>query len=329
MRRPKCQAEDYLQFLIASPRQFTCTEAARVQPPQPLPPTHDAFHRLLLRLEPDAPTLWQEARAQVQLRQGVLVIDDTTLDKPYARHMNLVRRHWSGKHHAVVHGINLVTLLWTDGDRPIPCDYRVFTHDGQTKQDHFRALVTAARERGFQPHCVAFDGWYASLDNLKLLRSFGWRWLTRLKSNRLVNVERQGAQALGTAAISAQGTIVYLQGYGLVKVFRIVTPDGDTAHWATNDLTLDDGQRLAFAEWSWKIEEYHRGIKQFCGAERCQACSATIQRNHLTLVLRAFLRLEYHAFHQGISWFEAKTRLVREAVRSYLAKPLYTLPLIA
>ncbi len=25
-----------------------------------------------------------------------------------------VRQHWSGKHHAVVEGINLMTLLWSD-----------------------------------------------------------------------------------------------------------------------------------------------------------------------------------------------------------------------
>jgi hypothetical protein len=70
---------------------------------------------------------------------------------------------------------------------------------------------------------VAFDGWYASPPNLKLLRSFDWAWVTRLKENCLVN------------------------------------PDGT------------------------------------------------------------------YCYHKGISWFEAKTSIIREAVRAYLAKPLYTL----
>ena len=34
--------------------------------------------------------------------------------------MDWVQRHGSGKHHAVVEGINLITLLWTDGDRHVP-----------------------------------------------------------------------------------------------------------------------------------------------------------------------------------------------------------------
>jgi hypothetical protein len=33
MNQPKVEPEDYIQFLVASPRQFTCTEAAAVQPP--------------------------------------------------------------------------------------------------------------------------------------------------------------------------------------------------------------------------------------------------------------------------------------------------------
>ena len=59
-------------------------------------------------------------RGLVQREGGVLVLDDTTLDKPYARKMELVTRHWSGKHRRVVAGINLLTLLWTDGHALIP-----------------------------------------------------------------------------------------------------------------------------------------------------------------------------------------------------------------
>ncbi len=33
---------------------------------------------------------------------GVLIVDDTTLDKPYAAKMDLVTWHWGGKHRCVV-----------------------------------------------------------------------------------------------------------------------------------------------------------------------------------------------------------------------------------
>jgi len=73
----------------------------------------------------------------------------------------------------------------------------------------------------------------------------------------------------------------------------------------------------------WRIEEYHRGLKQFCSIERAQHRSAQAQRNHIGLALRAFLRLECHRLRTGVSWFEAKTAIMRETVRAYLAQPLY------
>ena len=77
--------------------------------------------------------------------------------------------------------------------------------------------------------------------------------------------------------------------------------------------------------WSWGIEEYHRGIKRFVGVEGCFAGKAVAQRNHIGLALRAFLRIERPCFSTGISWFAAKVSIIRDAVRAYLAKPIYTL----
>ena len=94
---------------------------------------------------------------------------------------------------------------------------------------------------------------------------------------------------------------------------------------ATSDLSMNEQFRLKYAELSWAIEAYHRGIKQFVGVERCFARKAVVQRNHINLALRAFLRIERHCFSKGMSWFEAKVSIIRDAVRAYLAKPIYTL----
>jgi putative transposase len=323
----KCHDTDYIDFIIASPKLFSCTEAAKVQPQAVDPPAHDAFTRLLLRLVPNPETLWQEANPLVDRAGGLLVLDDSTLDKPYAKAIDLVTYHWSGKHHAVVRGINLITLLWTDGDRHIPCDYRLDDkgNDGLTKNDHFRALLEAAHARGFTPASVAFDGWYSGLENLKRLRDLGWRWLTRLKKNRRVNRERQGLKAVAATAIEAGGTVVHLEGYGRIRVFRIVSRDGDTEYWATDDLTMDELTRLGLAEQTWAIENDHRGLKQCCGVERCQARAGRAQRNHIGMAIRAFLRLERHFYATGVSWYEAQAQIVRGAIRAYIAKPLYGL----
>src|SRR3954447_10940374 len=214
MNPPRASPEDYIQFLLATPKACTATEAARVQPESPDAPAHDAFTRLLHRLEPDPATLWEETRPMVHTRSGLLVLDDSTLEKFPAKKIQMVTRHWSGKHKRVVWGINLISLVWTDGDRVVPCDYRVYDKavDGLTKNDHFLAMLKEAKARGFEPRCVAFDSWYSGLENLKAVRACGWTFLTQLKVNRKVDLNRQGYRAVAEVEIAPGGTVGHLEG---------------------------------------------------------------------------------------------------------------------
>jgi putative transposase len=65
MNPPKADDLDYIHFLVATQKTFTCTEAARSQPETQNPPAHDAFTRLLTREPPDTEALWEEAKTLV------------------------------------------------------------------------------------------------------------------------------------------------------------------------------------------------------------------------------------------------------------------------
>ena len=108
MNPPEVDEYDYIQFLLAAHRVFSTVEASKVVSGDDAAPAHDAYMRLLQRIPPDSQALWQEVEPLVVKAGGVLVIDDTTIDKPYAEKMAMVSSHWSGKHHAVVTGINLI-----------------------------------------------------------------------------------------------------------------------------------------------------------------------------------------------------------------------------
>ena len=222
MNPPKVTDEDYINFIIATPR-----GRGRRPKPNAFSPRaqtlrrRGAFTRLLQRLEPDAETLWQESKTQIDKACGIPVLDDSTLEKPFSKFNALVYQHWSGKQKAVVSGINLITLLWTDGVRCVPVDYRLFDkdRDGRTKNDHFSEMLMTAFERGFEPKPVCFDSWYGSIANLKLVHSFGWHFLTRLKANRQVRVSGGKPQAVSEAGLcGGDGTIVWLKGFGEIKV---------------------------------------------------------------------------------------------------------------
>ena len=71
----KYRDTDRIDFLIASPKPFSCTEAAKVQPETPGAPAQDALTRLHRRPEPGP-----EARPLAHGEGGVLVLDDPTPD---------------------------------------------------------------------------------------------------------------------------------------------------------------------------------------------------------------------------------------------------------
>ena len=106
MNPPKVTDIDYIHFLIAAQRVYTWVEAAQSAPNTAALPAHDAFVRLLHRQPPDTPALWQDMAPYVQPTTGLLLLDDTTLDKPYTRKTALVTRQWRGKQQQVVAGIN-------------------------------------------------------------------------------------------------------------------------------------------------------------------------------------------------------------------------------
>jgi putative transposase len=318
MNPPKADALDYIQFLIAAQRVFTCTEAAACQPEQAQPPAHDAFARLLARQPPDTAAPWKEVAPLVRRQTGALILDDTTLDKPHARHMALVTWHWSSKHQRVVQGINLISLVWTDWETLLPCNFRLCdkTIDGQDKNEPARAMLATAHERGFVPRLVLFDGWYAGLENLKAIRASGWQWLTRLKGNRLVNPDDTGNVPVETLTIPPEGREVHLKGYDFSRVFRTVAADGDAEHWASSQLSMTWSEREEWARQAFGIERYHRGLKQCCEIEKCQARREATQRGHIQWALRAFVRLEAHWLTTGVSWYAAKTDIIRTTIRS-------------
>lgn len=324
MNPPKVNEVDYIQFLIAAQKAFTCCEASRCQLDLI---AHDSFVGLLARQPTDTKVLWQEVDPLVQKETGCLVIDDTTLDKPYSRHIELVTRHWSGKHKSVVMGINLVTLLWTNGNAAFPCDCRLYGEEVKTdgkpksKNESFQEMLTTAKERGFQPVMVCFDSWYSSTENLKLVSSHNWFFLTRVKSNRQVNPDKVKNVAVETLFPDESGQVVHLKEFGFVRLFRTVAPNGDGEYWITNQTQMSEKQRLEWERQSFKIENYHRGLKQCCAVERCQCRSKVKQHGHVLLSLRAFIRLEANRLATGVSWYEAKLDIVRDAIRHYLAVP--------
>nr|WP_011308270.1 hypothetical protein [Methanosarcina barkeri] len=56
----------------------------------------------------------------------------------------------------------------------------------------------------------------------------------------MVNPDNKGNVSLETVVIPPKGRVVHLKAYGFVKVFRIVSKDGDMQHWVTDMQEIDE-----------------------------------------------------------------------------------------
>lgn len=188
----------------------------------------------------DTEGFWDELRLYTNPLKAMFVIVDSILDQSHTSEIALISRHWWGKYHDVVQEINLISLVWTADDAVSACIYYLYNKVSNdfSKNDHFRTLFQHTQGRGFPPTLEAFDSWYNSLENLKLVCDFGWEWLNRLISNLHVSVHPGELQVVSDLDISDSGRKVPFRGYDMFKMFRMVAPCGNADCGATSRIEM-------------------------------------------------------------------------------------------
>lgn len=295
---------------------------------------HDSVTRFLTNTKLTPRVLWDYSKQLVSLTSGVLILDDTVLDHWYGKNIELVKWQYSGTHHRIVQGIGLINLLWSreGSDDHIPVDFRIYHKDtdGKTKNTHARDILTLAKHRGFSPYLVLMDSWYAAVDTLHLITDYNWIFVAGVKSNRTVFVIANGKAtkySVSTVQIPKEGIIVRLKEYGMVRLFKLVATNGKVEYVITNNLKLTQLDiRDAYAK-RWKIEEFHRGLKQTAGVEGCQSRVQRAQRTHIFCSILSFLAFEKKRLEEGITWYDAKRRIISDSLFTYLRSPFIPLPL--
>lgn len=317
MQKQKCSLALYSSFLIGNHNRYSGVECSKVADGI----AHDAVSRWLSTFTFRPQELWNQVKHLVIPRAGYLVLDDTTLDKQYSKENELARLQYSGDKHGLVNGINLVNLLWTDREKCVPVDYRIYQKeiDGKTKNDLFVELLKKALQRGFSPFYILFDSWYSSIENLKFIHRKELKFICNLKSNRTISCNRIQMALRDLSLANKQVRKVWLKAFGPVLVCKVVATNGDITYLATNDLSLTNYKTFtSHFEQRWDIEEFHRGIKQTTGIEKCYSVKAHSQRTHIFAAFIAFVRLEATRIKDQISWYEQKASITRFSTENYI-----------
>ncbi|HKS41335.1 MAG TPA: transposase [Blastocatellia bacterium] len=267
--------------------------------------SHDALNRLLHSDFPWSRRLWELLASRMIHTGGYLLLDDTTWQRQ-TKCSEAVAKVWSSTAGGVRLGMQVVLLVWTDGQRKIPVAMRLWQKGGKSKVELAQEMLSEAAERGIRPKYVMFDSWYTSKGILNLLAEVGWKYVARIKSNRLLEGERlsqKWRQRFG----QARGHLKQVN-----EEVRVIK-DGKR-YWVTNDLQLKPSQIKRQYRNRQQIEETFRMLKQEFGWGGSSTRKAKAQTAHLHLGLMALCLTQHAALIQGQTVYAFKRELFRQPI---------------
>jgi len=309
---------DYCQFLLSSQINYSLTHFAEHAKKW----SHDTINRYLNGEKITPRLVWEKVQARVEPSDdGYIIFDDTVLDKSHSRHIEAVRRQWSGNAGGVIRGIGVVTCIYVnpETDQFWIIDYRIYDPetDGKSKIDHLHEMLTnVCHQKQLPFYAVLMDTWYASRKVMRHVEALEKIYYCPIKKNRLVD-ETDGAEPHDNVENltwsehdQTHGKTVHLKNFPKghrVKLFRLVVSSDRTDYIVTNEVdqdSTDDTRKVCAIRW--KIEQFHREAKQVTGIEQCQCRSARIQRNHIGCAMLVWVRLKEVAAKTGQSIYRVK-----------------------
>ena len=192
-------------------------------------------------------------------------------------------------------------------------------------------ILNAINNKKIPFKTVLMDSWYATQRLMGLIDNLGKIYYCPLKSNRLVD-DTRGAEKYKKVqdlnwneAEKNSGKIIKIKGFPRdkkVKIFWATVSANRTEYIVTNDLTQSSKDDVEFeSQTRWKIEEFHREIKQLTGLGFCQCRLRIIQKNHIACAMLVWNFLKRFASKIGKSIYQVKHGLLSKYLTDQLKHP--------
>lgn len=331
----------YTDYLISQNQYATATGLSNLLDGEI---SHDKITRFLNGKEHSSKDLWGYVKLNVrqheQEKGGVLIIDDSIEEKPYTDENEIVSWHFSHAKGRCVKGVNLLSSLVRYNDVAFPVGFKVISKDlhfcdiktkkekrqaSITKNQHFRELITQAVLNQIKFEYVLADNWFGAKDNMEFIHyELKRKFIFGMKNNRLIafsEEERKKGQYQNLNSLDykdGEKRIVWLKDLSfpvalITKIFK--NEDGSTGilHIVTNDLDSDADRIYEIYQKRWRIEEYHKSIKQNTSLEKSPTKVVRSQKNHIFASIIAYCKLEFLKIKTALGHFALKYKLIVKA----------------
>lgn len=335
-------AELYSDYLIAS---FGLTTATGLSNLLDGEISHDKITRFLSSKLKTSKDLWQFVKPmirEIETDTGCLIIDDSIEEKPYTDENDIVCWHFDHSKGVNVKGINFISCLYQTAAISLPIgfelvkktevyldpkDHKQKRRSPISKNQMARSQIAAAIRNKVKFRFVLFDVWFSSVENMRFILNHQKHFICPLKSNRKVALSLRDKlhgrwYKLETLAIEVNQTrFIYLEGLEtpVLLVTQVFTnEDGKTAvqYLISSDSKLSTDDITTGYKKRWRVEEYHKSLKQNVSLERSPTQTEVTQTNHFFAALCGYIKLERLKIKTKQNHFALKSKLYLKALLS-------------
>jgi hypothetical protein len=335
-------AEIYSDYLIAS---FGLTTATGLSNLLDGEISHDKITRFLAQKAKTSKDLWRFVKPlirEIESDDACLILDDSIEEKPYTDENEIVCWHYDHSKQMNVKGINFLSCLYQTKAMALPIGFDLIRkteiyidpkdkkekrRSPISKNELARSQIEAALKNKLKFRFVLFDVWFASVENLKLILGKDKHFICPSKSNRKIALSRQDKlqgrwHKLQNLEIKTDAaSLIYLEGLEVpVRLIKQIftNEDGKTAvqYLISSDTKLSISDITTSYQRRWRVEEYHKSLKQNVSLERSPTQTETTQTNHFFAALCGYIKLERLKIKTKQNHFALKSKLYLKALLS-------------
>ena len=332
----------YTDYLLSSFGQTTATGLSKLMKGAV---SHDQVSRMLASPRMTSKDWWRMVKPEVrkiEQADGVMIIDDSIEEKVYTDENEIICWHYDHTKGRNVKGINFLTTLYYAQDVALPVAFEIVSKTEQyidkktgkekrrskiTKNEYYRNMLQAVFKNKIPFKYVLNDIWFASAENMRFVKlDLEKEFIMALKSNRKVALSEDGKakgqyQRIDQLEVPEGCTqIIYLEGvpFPLHLVRQVfINEDGSTGvrYLVTSDMTLEVDPIIAIYQKRWKVEEYHRSLKQNASLTKSPTRTETTQTNHFVASLWSFVKIELLKVQTNKNHYQLKAQLYLSALQ--------------
>jgi hypothetical protein len=192
----------YSDYLLSSFGQTTATGLSRLLEGEV---SHDQVTRMLSSPKITSKAWWKLVKPyvrQIEQEDGVIIIDDSIVEKPYTDENEIICWHYDHAKGKTVKGINFVTALYHAQGVALPVGFELVSKretyidkktgkekrkSQVTKNERYRRMLQVAYHNQISFRYVLNDLWFASAENMRFVKlDLKKEFIMALKRNRKV-----------------------------------------------------------------------------------------------------------------------------------------------